>query len=164
MDRARSGHAMRLRLYGSWIDRDVNDFFWVYMGGMDGIRGYSYFSIGGRKGALGSLTYRFPLWPDINKQIMWLYFRDIYVGVFGEAANAWESETFQTEYWKYSSGYEVRMSLGSFYVFPTALSFVGAYAFQDALLVGRSFGDLEFFIAQPKGWSYYFQATFTFDL
>ncbi|MCZ6767228.1 MAG: hypothetical protein O7D32_09900, partial [bacterium] len=158
------GHALRLRLYGSWIDRTVNDFFWVYMGGMDGIRGYSYFSIGGQKGALGSLTYRFPLWPRINKQFLWLYFRDIYVGVFGETANAWEVESFQTKDWKYSAGYEARMSLGSFYVFPTALSFIGAYAFQDVFLAGESFGDFGFVIAQPKGWSYYFLATFNFNL
>ena len=54
-------HSLRVRLYGSVIDKDVDSFFWAYMGGRDGIRGYNYYSIGGRKGAVASVTYRFPI-------------------------------------------------------------------------------------------------------
>ena len=48
-------------LHASIIDKHVDDFFWVYMGGMDRLRGYTYYAIGGRKGAMLSATYRFPI-------------------------------------------------------------------------------------------------------
>lgn len=157
-------HSLRLRLMGSVIDDDVDDFFWVFMGGRDGIRGYTYYTIGGRKGVLGSVTYRFPIWRRIDRQLLHLYFRDIYGSVFYESANAWDESGFKTTDYKKSAGYELRLSLGSYYIFPTAVSWVSAYAFDTVRSKQSAGGGLDFIVTQERGWSHYFTLTFGFDL
>ncbi|MFQ5510737.1 MAG: hypothetical protein ACE5EO_02710 [Candidatus Krumholzibacteriia bacterium] len=156
-------HSLRLRLYGSLIDENVSDFFWFYVGGRDGIRGYTYYTIGGRRGALASVTYRFPIKRNINKQFLHLYFRDLYGGVFFEAANAWTESGFKTNDYKRSVGYELRLSLGSFYVFPTAISLVSAYSLDPVSFVDPGFS-IPVVITQDRGFSYYFTLGFGFDL
>jgi hypothetical protein len=155
-------HSLALRLYGSVIDRTVDDFFWVYMGGRDGIRGYTYYSIGGEKAALGSLTYRFPIWRNIDRQVFNLYFRDLYAGGFVETANAWSSKGYADEKFKSSAGFEVRLSLGSYYLYPTAVSWVSAYALDP--VENDLSGALPVVIRQEKGWSHYFSLGFFFDI
>jgi hypothetical protein len=157
-------HTLRLRLYGSVIDKDVDDFFWVYMGGRDGIRGYTYYSIGGRKAVLGSVTYRFPIVRNINRQFLHLYFRDVYGSVFFESANAWNANEFKDHGYRKSAGYELRMSLGSYYVFPTAVSIVAAYSLDPVSFVDPGIGSVPITIAQARKWSYYFTVAFGFDL
>jgi Tol biopolymer transport system component len=147
-------HSLALRLYGSVIDRTVDDFFWIYAGGRDGIRGYTYYSLGGKKAAIGSLTYRFPIWRNINQQVLHLYFRDLYAATFFEAANAWSTEGFV--------GFEVRLSLGSYYLYPTAISWVSAYALDTVENVLP--GTFPVVIRQDQGWSHYFSLGFTFDM
>jgi len=57
-------HSLRLRLNAAFIDQAVDDFFWLYFGGLDGIRGYTYYSIGGRKYAVGAgLRLLLPIGP-----------------------------------------------------------------------------------------------------
>ena len=155
-------HALALRMYGSVIDRTVDDFFWVYAGGRDGIRGYTYYSLGGKKAAIGSLTYRFPIWRNINEQVLHLYFRDLYGGAFVETANAWSTSGFSTDGYKNSAGFEVRLSLGSYYLYPTAISWVSAYALDPVENVLP--GTFPVVIRQEKGWSHYFSLGFDFDM
>jgi len=136
-------HTLQLRLFGSVIDRNVDDFFWVYMGGMDRLRGYTYYAIGGRKGALASLTYRFPIWSKINTQMSWITFKDLYGAVFFEAASAWnhgatpvdndvdENPLSDKDYYS-SVGGELRLAMGSFYSYPTTLNVSAAYAMDQA--------------------------------
>jgi hypothetical protein len=155
-------HSVALRLYGSVIDRTVDDFFWVYAGGRDGIRGYTYYSLGGKKAAIGSLTYRFPIWRNINEQFLNLYFRDLYGGAFVETANAWSTSGFETEGYKNSAGFEVRLSLGSYHIYPTAVSWVSAYALDPVENVLP--GPFPVVIRQDKGWSHYFSLGFMFDM
>lgn len=157
-------HSLRVRLFGSVIDAKVDDFFWLYLGGMDGIRGYTYFSIGGSRGVLGSITYRFPILRGIDKQLFHIYFRDLYGGVFAETANAWSSSGFKTSGYNDSAGFEMRLSLGSYYIFPTTVSVVGAYAFDPVTFTGSSIGDIPVEIRQDRGWSYYFMLGFGFEL
>jgi len=157
-------HSLRLRFFGSVIDRTVDDFFWIYAGGRDFNRGYSYFSVGGRKAALGSLTYRFPVWRDINKQFFNLYFRDFYVGAFYETCNAWTESGIATEGWKNTVGIDLRLSLGSYYLFPTAISFVSAYAMDPVENVLLGFGQVPLVIRQERGWRFYTTVGFGFDL
>ncbi|MDD3643014.1 MAG: BamA/TamA family outer membrane protein, partial [Candidatus Krumholzibacteria bacterium] len=59
-----------LTLYGriGWIDREkIDDFFHLYLGSREGLRGYSYYSIGGTKNAMARITYRFPILPSIER-------------------------------------------------------------------------------------------------
>ncbi|UCG51507.1 MAG: PD40 domain-containing protein [Candidatus Latescibacterota bacterium] len=157
-------HSLRLRLFGSFIDRSVDDFFWTYLGGRDGIRGYTYYSIGDKKGALGSLTYRFPVWRNIDKQFLNLYFRDLYAGIFYETAIAWGQRDFAARNFKNSVGVDLRLSLGSFYLFPTAVNWVAAYSLDPVKISLTGFGALPLDIRQERGWSHYLTLAFGFDL
>jgi Tol biopolymer transport system component len=154
----------RLPIFSSVIDRNVDDFFWTYVGGRDYNRGYSFYSIGGRKAALASLTYRFPVFRNINKQLLNLYFRDFYVGMFCETANAWTERGIATSGWKNSVGIDLRLSLGSYYLFPTAISFVSAYALDPVQNVLFGFGQIPLVIRQERGWRFYTTVGFAFDL
>lgn len=157
-------HSLRLRLNASVIDRTVDDFFWTYAGGRDGIRGYTYYSIGGRKTALASLTYRFPIWRNIDEQFLHLYFRDLYGSVFFEAADAWNSGGLKTKGYKHSAGVELRLSLGSFYLYPATFSWVAAYSLDPVENVLYGFSALPVVIRQEKAWTHYFSLGFGFDL
>jgi outer membrane protein assembly factor BamA len=159
-------HSLRLRLFGSYIDNnEIDDFFYLYMGGKDGIRGYTYYSIGGLRGAMASATYRFPIIRRINRQFQHLYFRDVWAGVFAETANAWTERGFKTNGYKTSAGYELRANFGSFYVFPATFSVVGAYAFDPVKFDGGAIGSaIPVVITQDIGWSHYFTLGFGFDL
>lgn len=151
-------HTLQIRAFGSFVDRDVDDFFWVYMGGMDGIRGYTYYSIGGRQGALASATYRFPILRHINKQLSWLSFRDVYGGVFYEGGKAWDSH-LQFNGFKTSVGGELRLMLGSYYSYPTAIQFVAARSLDTAVYEVPVTNSET--IYEPQ-WRYYLQIGFTF--
>ena len=157
-------HSLRLRLYASVIDKTVDDFFWTYIGGRDGIRGYTYYSLGGRKAALGSLAYRFPIWRNIDEQFLHLYFRDLYGSVFVETASAWNTSGFETKGYKNSAGLELRLSLGSFYLYPATVSWVSAYSIDPVENVLYGVGALPVVIRQDRGWSHYFTLGFGFDL
>jgi outer membrane protein assembly factor BamA len=158
-------HSLRVRLYGSVIDQDVDSFFWVYMGGRDGIRGYNYYSIGGRKGAVASVTYRFPIVRNIDRQFLSMYFRDVYGSVFYETAAAWGGiPRFPGEkLWKDAAGFELRFSLGAYYVFPTAVSILGAYSFDPTFFIDPGFGRLRP-VEQEPGWTYYLTIGFGFEI
>lgn len=153
-------HTLELKLNGAVIDSRVNDFFWLYLGGRDGLRGYTYFSIGGRKNLMGSATYRFPIWRRINKQLLHLYFRDLYGNVFFEAGNAWNEDKLKTTGYEKSLGYEVRLSMGSFYTYPAAFSVVAAYPLDEVLFNDPVFGVLP--IVQKQKWRYYVTLGFEF--
>jgi len=62
-------HAFSVRLQAGYIDRPVDDFFYLWAGGLLGMKGYSYFSIGGTRKFISSFTYRFPLFENIDWQI-----------------------------------------------------------------------------------------------
>jgi hypothetical protein len=158
-------HSLRLRAYGSVLDQDVDSFFWVYMGGRDGIRGYNYYSIGGRKGFMGSVTYRFPIVRGIDRQLFSMYFRDVYGSVFYELANAWDGPTRvqgDSGGFKDSFGWELRFSLGAYYVFPTAVSIIGAYSFDSTFFIDPGFG-VPRILKQEPTWSYYLTVAFSFE-
>ena len=79
-------------------------------------------------------------------------------------APAWEERGFQTSGYKHSAGFELRASLGSYYIFPTAFSFVAAYAIDPTQFLQFAFGGLPIVITQEQGWSYYLTLAFGFEL
>jgi len=153
-------HTLILRAMTSYIDNDVDDFFWVYMGGLDGNRGYTFYTQGGRAGMLGSATWRFPIWRRINKQFSWLTFKDLYGAVFLEGANTWNHSGYQFNGFLRTAGYEARLNMGSFYAYPTTISFMGAYGMDRAVFVNPLFPQNSV-INDPR-WRYYFLMGFTF--
>ncbi len=159
-------HTLQLRAFGSVIDKDVDDFFWVYMGGMDRLRGYTFYAIGGRKAALASATYRFPIWRQINRQASWLTFKDIYGGVFYEVASAWnegnlpsDDPALDRDYYSNIGG-ELRLNMGSFYSYPATVNVVAAYALDKAKYVNPIF-DVPVVNYDPQ-WRYYLNIGFGF--
>ncbi len=156
-----ANHTLALRLKGAYIDDVVDDFFWVYMGGLDGIRGYTYYTIGGRAGALVSATWRFPIRRRINRQLAWITLKDVYGGVFAAAANAWaDPAKARVRGARRSVGGELRLNLGSFYAYPMAVDFTAAYALDAATFVNPLFPDNA--VRNDPQWRYYLTVGFTF--
>ncbi len=154
------GHTLQLRLFAAAIDKKVNDFFYVYLGGRDYLRGYTYYSIGGRKALLASVTYRFPILRNVNRQFLHLYMRDVYGSVFYEAGNGWKEDKLRTYGYKKTIGGELRFSLGSFYAYPTALSITAAYAMDSFELSNLVFSEKP--VEVRKGWTSYVTLGFGF--
>jgi Tol biopolymer transport system component len=159
-------HTLQVRLMASLIDREVDDFFWVYMGGMDRLRAYTYYAIGGRKGALASATYRFPILRRVNRQASWLTFKDLYGGVFYEVGSAWnhgnlpgDDPGLGRDYYSTVGG-ELRFNLGSFYNYPTAVNFTAAYALDGAVYRNPVFNVPD--VVYDPQWRYYLVMGFTF--
>ena len=115
---------------------------------------------GGRRGLLGSATYRFPIWRHINKQFLHVMFKDLYGGVFFEAANAWNETELKTSDYKKSIGGELRLNLGSYYSYPTTISYTTAYGLDEVIFVNPVFTTEP--IIQGKNWRHYFLVGFTF--
>lgn len=160
-------HTLQVRFMASLIDKDVDDFFWVYMGGMDRLRGYTYYAIGGRKGAMLSATYRFPILRRMNKQASWLTFKDLYGGIFYEVASAWNDGNLPSDdpalgqdYYS-SVGGELRLNMGSFYSYPTAVNFTAAYALDNAVYRNPLANVLD--VVYDPQWRFYLVMGFTFQ-
>jgi hypothetical protein len=154
-------HAVSLWLKGGAIDRsNIDDFFYLYLGGLDGLRGYSYFSMGGTKLALGRLTYRFPLWRNVNRQVGALYLGSFYAAAFAEAGKAWNESTFDLNGNKKDVGFEFRLKGFSFYSYPIAASFQGAYGLND-VVYRDPFNTFAVFYG-GHSWRYYGSILFSF--
>jgi Tol biopolymer transport system component len=149
-------HAVSLNLWGGMIDHNVDDFFDFYAGGLNGMKGYSFYSIGGRKMLVGSFTYRFPIMENIDVQKANLFFHHIYGGVFADVGNAWDG-AFEKADLKKDAGMNLRLYLTSFYVFPTAIEFSAAYGFNRFTPTDNDFQQ-----TYGKEWRYYFTLLFDF--
>jgi Tol biopolymer transport system component len=94
-----AGLNLGLRFYGGWIDNDkvddpdlVNDFFDYHLGGIQFMRGYTFYSIEGRKAAMGQATLRFPLLPNLKRRFLHLYLDKVYGAVYGDLGKAWDRD------------------------------------------------------------------------
>jgi outer membrane protein assembly factor BamA len=120
---------------GAIDNNKVDDFFYFYLGSRDGLRGYSYYSLGGRKIAMARLTYRFPIIRNINKQLLFTYLGSLYGGVFFEAGSAWKTKGVDLDDYKRDVGFELRFKGFNFYSYPLAASFEAAYGLDDVIYV-----------------------------
>ena len=141
-------HTLGLRVQGGWIDRSVHDFFDLYLGGLPGMRGYTYYSLSGRKTAMVGLTYRFPIFGELRRRFGPLYLDKLYGAVFGGIGRAWDADSmnFKWEGFKRDAGAQVRMDVVSFYAYPTALELDVAYGFDE--------------MAGKRPWKVYFSLLF----
>jgi hypothetical protein len=154
-------HALSLQLKGGAIDRKhIDDFFYLYLGGHDGLRGYSYFSMGGTKMALARLTYRFPVWRRVNKSVGILYLGSLYAGAFAEAGKAWNEAEFDFNGNKKDVGFEIRLKGFTFSSYPIAASFEGAYGLDD-VVYRDPFNTFSVFYEGHR-WRYYGTILFSF--
>lgn len=125
-------HGVSLRTRVSTVlGRTVDDFYNDYVGGLTGARGYPFYALGGNKTLWIQAAYAFPILPDIRRQILFLYLDKVYARVYGDLAAAWSGPWSDMGAFRKDAGAELRFSLGSFYLLPTAF-FVSATYGLDA--------------------------------
>ncbi len=154
-------HALSLQVRGGAIDKStINDFFYLYLGGRDGLRGYSYYSLGGTRMALGRLTYRFPVWRGINKQVSVLYLGSLYAGIFAEAGKAWTTDELDLNGNQKDVGFDLRLKGFTFYSYPVAASFEAAYSLNDVAYIAPFTAETT--VYEKNDWKFYGSVLFSF--
>ena len=137
------GAGMSVRLKGSYIDDDnIDSFYYNYIGGITGLKGYSFYSIGGTKTAFGGIYIRFPLIERTDRRIGIFNFKNLFAGVFGEAGSAWVDEPFENvlKDLKKSAGINIRLFGTLFYGFPVSAEYTVAYGLDSFKSEGVSYG------------------------
>ena len=133
-----------LRFYGGLIDSEkvddkevVNDFFDYHIGGLQYMKGYTFYSLEGRNAAMGQASLRFPLWADIRKRIAHLYFDKVYGAVYGDVGKAWDGKWDEKDpiYGRKGPlrdlGGQLRFDLISYYTMPTRVQLDLAYGIDE---------------------------------
>ncbi len=148
-----------MRFYGGWIDSDkvddkeqVNDFFDYHLGGLNFMKGYTFYSIEGRKAMMGTATLRLPLLPRVGKRFMHLYFDKVYGAVYGDIGKAWDGEISDPDEFYgregplRSLGGQLRFDMVSYYSLPTRVQMDWAYGVDE--------------VAERSPWKFYFTVLF----
>lgn len=132
-----------LRGYGGFVDSDrvdgdtVGDFFDFHLGGLPFMRGYTYYSIEGRKAAMSQATLRFPVWPAVHRRVGPFWFDKVYGAVYGDVGKAWDGDmsapdpVFGRKGPVRDAGVQLRLDMISFYSLPTRIQFDAAYGFDE---------------------------------
>lgn len=155
-------HSLSLRWNAGFIDRKVHSFFDLYAGGLIGMKGYSYFSIEGRYKSILTATYRFPLWQHMDMRLGNLSLDKLYLGVFYDWGNAWNSnKNLKFNDFKRDVGLQLRLDSFSYSLFPTRLFAEAVYPLDRASNYDQSRG---YTIDYPQEWRYYFGLLYEFDL
>ena len=147
-------HTLQIGFQGGYIDCPVDSFFHLFAGGLVGMKGYPYYSIEGRKLAIGSVTYRFPLFRHLNLRLTPFHFDKIYLGIFADYGNAWVEDKLDLSQFKRDVGLQLRFDIFVFYNYPIKLFFNTAYGLdQFSNNWGQKYG---------KEFRYYFGLTFDY--
>ena len=146
---------------GTILGPMVDEFFDFYAGGLIGMKGYPFYSIGGNDIAVGNLTWRFPISNDLDFRILQIYFDKLYASVYGDIGNAWGENNSIPGGWKGDAGAELRLESWSFYGYPTRFFFDAAYGFNTFQRFVRSSNE---YVTYGKEWRFYFGVLFGFDL
>ena len=152
--------ALGIRLYGGFIDKEVDDFFDFHVGGLPYLKGYTFYSLEGRKALMARAAYRFPLWRGIDQQSGPLYSDQLFASVYAGIGRAWDGDVLDETLgrgWKRDVGAQIRFDATSFYLFPTRVSFDAAYGLDSPPLVNA--GDPK---PPRSGMKFYFTLLFGF--
>ena len=140
----------------------IDEFFDYYAGGFVGMRGYSFYALGGNKTLFLNAAYRFPIAPNLDFRILQIYFSKLYGSIFCDIGNAWPRETVTDNFWKSDVGFELRLETFSFYAYPTSILFSGAYGLDQ---FSREVQDINTTTVQyGHEWRFYLGILFGFDL
>ncbi|MFO7810069.1 MAG: hypothetical protein R6V47_01685, partial [Candidatus Delongbacteria bacterium] len=121
---------MTVRLKGSYIDDDdIDSFYYNYIGGISGLKGYSFYSLGGTKTVMGGAYFRFPVIERTEKKFGFFNFKNLYAGMFFEAGSAWTDEDAGDvfKYVKKDIGFNLRLFGTLFYGHPVSIEYTAAY-------------------------------------
>ena len=146
-------HTLGLRLRGGIIDRPVYSFFNFFAGGLPGMKGYPYYSIEGRKMALATVIYRFPILRHLGLSLLNLHFDKFYGAIYYDYGNAWAEDKVDFDKFKSDVGFQLRLETFSFYNYPLRIFFDVAYGLDQFSWAGQWYGKT------PR---YYFGLTFGF--
>ena len=151
---------------GTIFGPPVPKFFDLYAGGMTGMKGYSFFALGGNSIATLNLTYRFPISESLDTRFLQIYFDKLYGAVFADWGNAWDEGYPEVKDFKKDIGAELRLESFSFYSFPTRISLSAAYGLDqfDRTFQGRDVIDGKTYVTYGKEWRLYFTILFGFEL
>ncbi len=141
----------------SILGHAVPDFFDFYLGGLIGMKSYPFYSISGNELGWFNLTYRFPLFKNLDYQFGHLYFDKIFISVYGDFGSAWNGDIPSMEDFKKGAGAEIRIKMNSFYLFPTSLFFNAAYSFDEVVRPVRDQN-----VIYGKEWKFYGGILFDF--
>lgn len=153
-------HTLTAQLRGGTIlGPQVPDFFDFYLGGLVGMKAYPFYAISGNEIAWLNLTYRFPLFREIDARLGHIYLDKIFLAFYGDLGNAWNGKLPALDTFKKGAGVELRVQMNSYYLFPTNLFFNASYGFDK--VTRKVNGDN---ITYGKEWRFYGGILFGFDI
>jgi len=144
---------------GSILGPEVPDFFDFYLGGLLGMKAYPFYAVSGNEIAWLNLTYRFPLFRNIDAKFGHLYLDKIFLSFHGDIGNAWTGDIPSFDTFKKGAGAELRFQLNSYYLFPTSVFFNASYGFDtfERNIRGES-------VKYGKEWRFYAGVLFDFEI
>ena len=89
------------------------------------MKGYTFYSLEGRKAAMTSVLLRFPLWSNMRSRFYHLYFDDLYAAFYGSLGKAWDKSFRHPDPFYGRSGplrdigVQLRLDSISYYSLPT---------------------------------------------
>ena len=155
-------HALGVSFHGGAIlGPPVDEFFDSYAGGIIGMKGYPFYSLGGNDLAVAGVSYRFPISNKLDFRLLQIYFDKLYMSFYGDIGNAWGENHAVPGGWKGDAGAELRLESYSFYSYPTRFFFDAAYGFNAFQRFVPSNNET---VTYGKQWLFYFGVLFGFDL
>jgi hypothetical protein len=146
---------------GSILGPPIDNFFDFYIGGLEGMKGYPFYSLGGNEFGYVNLTYRFPIFNKIDLRVLNLYFDKLYGSVYGDVGNAWTGGPVSNVKFRKDVGAELRLESYSWYAFPTRIFFNASYGLDKFEKLVR---DETVVVPYGKEWRFYLGVLFGFDL
>ena len=125
-------HTLGFEGGASLIDAKVDSFFYEGIGGIIGLRGYTYYQLQGPRTLWMRGLYRLPV-PGLGKmntEVGPFYLDKTYIALFAEAGRVWRDDYTNswTRGFKRDIGVELRLDMFSFYGFPSRVSFSAVHA------------------------------------
>lgn len=102
----------------TYFNRPEDTFYLDYAGGFLGMRSYPYFALGGRRTAFARAALLTPLRTSIDRQVGPATLDKVFLQLFYEVGNAWDSPYGSGADLKHGIGAELRTSINGFYLFP----------------------------------------------
>ncbi len=155
-----NGHTVTTTIRAaSILGPEQPDFFDFYLGGLLGMKAYPFYAISGNEVAWLNLTYRFPLFRNIDAKFGHLYLDKIFLSFHGDIGNAWSGDIPKLNTFKKGAGAEIRFQLNSYYLFPTSIFFNASYGFDSFERIAR--GEI---VKYGKEWRFYGGVLFGFEI
>ena len=146
------------RVRAGYLDKQVDPFMHLYAGGLHGMRGYSFYSLGGTRKVIGSLALRHPIWTPNRPRAGWLHFDGLYGAIFGDVGDAWRERDFEAGELKKDVGLELRAKFYSWYGYPTAVTLSAARGLDQVTVTENDITTV-----YDPAWRFYLTVLFDFE-